>query len=259
MNTRFWKMSGAGNDFIVIEGLLGLRGRALARILCDRHSGIGADGLLGLSRTRSGARIDYWNADGSLAFCGNGTRCGALWARAQGWVKGDRFDVQTIRGILDVRLTGKNRAEVSMPEPKGWRLRLRVNALKRMYTVHFVDTGVPHAVLFVADIARVDVKSLGRALRFHRSFGRSGANVDFVQMRGKTILLRTYERGVEDETLACGTGIVAAAAMARALHRVGDKVKVQVKSGDTLQVSFDGADTRLEGPGVVTFRGEVSQ
>ncbi len=258
MKTPFWKMSGAGNDFIVLKGLLGRRGSRLAQALCDRRSGIGADGLLGLSHSRSGTRIDYWNADGSYAFCGNGTRCGALWARAQGWVNDPRFRVRTICGTLDVRMTGKQRAEVSMPEPKNLRLGLRLKALGRSHSAHFVDTGVPHAVVFVSNVENVDVKSLGRALRFHPAFGRAGANADFVQIRNGTLHLRTYERGVEDETLACGTGIVAAAAVARARGKAGDRVKVRVRGGETLRVFFNNSQTRLEGPGLITFRGEVA-
>jgi diaminopimelate epimerase len=258
MKLRFWKMSGAGNDFVLVEGALGRRGPALARRVCDRHRGVGADGLLALSRRGKKIRLDYWNADGSYAFCGNGTRCGSLWAHARGWAKGSRFPVSTIRGALEVVLTGKHRAEVSMPAPKSFWLGLRVKALDREWTVHFVDTGVPHAVVFVPDVEKIAVKELGRALRFHKAFGRAGANVDFVQVKNGRLILRTYERGVEDETLACGTGIVAAAAIAHALNKTGDRVKVRVRGGDILNVSFDRGSARLEGPGVVTFTGEVS-
>ena len=257
--TRFWKMSGAGNDFVLVAGRSpGRSGAALARRLCDRRFGVGADGLLALSRKSGRVRLDYWNADGSVAFCGNGTRCGALWAAAQGWTKGRRFSVDTIRGALDVRLTGRGRAEVGMPDPKGLRLGLKLKALGRSWTVHFIDTGVPHAVIFVPDIEGAPVKDLGPALRSHATFGRPGANVDFVQVRGGTLHLRTYERGVEDETLACGTGIVAAAAVARALGRCGDRAAVRVRGEETLRVTFDGPSARLEGPGEITFTGETS-
>jgi len=259
MKLRFWKMTGAGNDFVLLGGLpRGRSGASLARALCDRGFGVGADGLLSVARRGARVRLQYWNADGSAAFCGNGTRCGALWAAARGLVSGRRFALDTIRGPLQVRLTGRERAEVSMPAPKGLRLGLRVKALGRVWTAHFVDTGTPHAVVFVPDAAAVDVRAAGRALRFHRAFGRAGANVDFAERRGRALVLRTYERGVEDETLACGTGIVAAAAAARALGQAGDRVKVRVRGGDTLRVSFDGPSARLEGPGVVVFTGEVS-
>jgi len=258
MKTRFWKMSGAGNDFVLLEDAPARRGPALARRLCDRRFGVGADGLLVLARRRGRVRIDYWNADGSYAFCGNGTRCGALWAAARGWTKGERFVVETARGPLPVGLTGAGRAEVAMPAPRGFRRGLRLKALGRARLVHLIDTGVPHAVVFVPDAETVDVKALGRALRSHEGVGPLGANVDFVEVRGGALVLRTYERGVEDETLACGTGVVAAAAVARALGKAGDRVDVRVRGGGLLRVSFDGGGVRLEGPGEVTFVGEVT-
>lgn len=258
MKLRFWKMTGAGNDFVVIgERPRGRAGAALARRLCDRRFGVGADGLLSVTRGRARPRIEYWNADGSSAFCGNGTRCAGLWAAARGLAKGPRFVADTIRGPLEIRLTGKERAEVSMPAVRGLKTGLRLKALDRTWTVHFVDTGVPHAVVFVPSLDAVPVRELGRALRFHRAFGRAGANADFVSARGGRLSIRTYERGVEDETLACGTGVVAAAAVARALGKAGDSVPVTVRGGATLRVSFGAEGPRLEGPGLVVFSGEA--
>ncbi|MFI5350076.1 MAG: diaminopimelate epimerase [Elusimicrobiota bacterium] len=259
MKIPFFKMSGAGNDFVLLNGLpKGRSGASLARRLCDRRRGIGADGLLVLARKDGRTRLDYWNADGSAAFCGNGSRCAAIWASTQGWVKGNRFVLLTSEGILDVRLTSPGRAEVGMPKPGEIGLRLRPAISNRVIIAHTINTGVPHAVVFVPDIEKVDVKALGRTLRFHKIFGKAGANIDFVEVRDGGILLRTYERGVEDETLACGTGVVAAAAVARALGKAGDRVKVRVRGGDVLHVSFSGGETRLEGPGEITFQGEVS-
>ena len=259
MKVHFWKMSGAGNDFVLLAGLpRGRSGPALARRLCGRRYGVGADGLLSVARRAGRVRLDYWNADGSAAFCGNGTRCGALWAASRGLVAGRAFQLDTIRGPLSIRLGRRDRAEVDMPPPSRLRLGLNLKAAGRTWTAHFVDTGTPHAVVFAADVETVDVKKLGPALRFHKAFGPAGANVDFVELRGGELLLRTYERGVEDETLACGTGVVAAAAVARALRKVGDRVKVRVRGGDILRASFHGASAGLEGPGVVVFTGEVS-
>lgn len=248
-------MSGAGNDFVLIEGPV-TGAAALARRLCDRRAGVGADGLLVMTRTAAGPRLDYRNADGSAAFCGNGSRCAALWAAERGWVRGGSFSLRTSRGALLVRLTGRGRAEVAMPEPRGARLGLHLRALGRPRTVHFVDAGAPHAVMFVPDAEIAPVRDLGRALRFHPAFGRAGANADFVELRRGRLILRTYERGVEDETLACGSGAVAAAFVARALGRVGSPVRLEVRSGATLTVSFD-SGVRLEGPGEVVFTGEI--
>jgi diaminopimelate epimerase len=258
MMVSFDKMSGAGNDFVLLDGLpKGRSGAALARRLCDRRRGIGADGLLVLSKKGGHTRLDYWNADGSAAFCGNGSRCAAIWAAARGWTKGKKFSLDTSEGTLDVRLTARGRAELNMPKPGELRLRLRAAVPNRVIIVHAVNTGVPHAVVFVPDVEKVDVKTLGRTLRFHTIFGKPGANVDFVEVRDGVLLLRTYERGVEDETLACGTGVVAAAAVARSLGKAGDRVKIRVRGGAVLHVSFSENETRLEGPGEIVFQGEV--
>jgi len=257
MNIRFWKMSGAGNDFVLVNGLpKGRSGAALARTLCDRRRGVGADGLLAMSRSGKSVRLDYWNADGSAAFCGNGSRCGALWAAARGWVKGKEFALKTNRGPLTARLTGEGRAEISMPAPKNLRLGVNVKTKGRSLQAHYVDTGVPHAVVFVPDIEKIDAEGVGRALRFHKIFGRAGANVNFVELKSNSLAVRTYERGVEAETLACGTGVVASAFVARILGFSGSPVRVAVRGGDTLSVSFDNGP-RLEGPGRVVFSGEV--
>lgn len=259
MKIPFFKMSGAGNDFVLLDGLpRGRSGAALARRLCDRRRGIGADGLLVVTRRGGRPRLDYWNADGSAAFCGNGSRCGAIWAASRGWTKGKSFTLATSGGPLEASVTGKGRASVKMPQPKGLKLGLRLGARNRAYAAHFVDTGVPHAVIIVPDVEKVDVKTLGRFFRFHKAFGKPGANVDFVQLKKGVVHLRTYERGVEDETLACGTGVVAAAAVVRAAGKAGDSVAVRVRGGDTLHVTFGRDGTWLEGPGETTFSGEVT-
>jgi diaminopimelate epimerase len=252
--TRFWKLSGAGNDFVLLAGLpRGKNGSALARALCDRRLGIGADGLLVVARGGKRPTLKYWNADGSAAFCGNGSRCGALWAAWNGYAKGSAFSIDSNRGRLDIRLTGKGRAEATMPKVSKLRLGMKVDG----FQVHYVDTGVPHVVMFIHS-DKIDVDSLGRQLRWHGAFGKPGANVNFVQAKNGRLDVRTYERGVEGETLACGTGVVASAVVAHALGFVGKTVPVQVRSRDTLVVDLHGAAPRLEGPGRVVFTGEVS-
>lgn len=257
MNIPFWKLSGAGNDFVLLSGMPKRRsGAALARVLCDRRLGVGADGLLVMTRHGRSIRLDYWNADGSSAFCGNGSRCAALWASARGWIKGKELEIQTNRGPLTARLTAKGRAQVSMPAPKDLRLGRILSVAGRPLPVHSVNTGVPHAVVFVPDIDKIDVDGLGRKLRFHPALGREGANVDFVEISRDVLFVRTYERGVEAETLACGTGIVAASFVSRVLGFGGSPVKVKTRGGETLSVSFD-QGPRLEGPGRIVFAGEV--
>jgi len=259
MKLPFFKMSGAGNDFVLLDGLpRGRTGAALAKRLCDRRRGVGADGLLVVSKRGGKPRLDYWNADGSAAFCGNGSRCGALWMAEHGRAKGTSFTLATSGGPLEARVAGKGRASVKMPAPKGLKLGLRLGARNRAYAAHFVDTGVPHAVILVPDVEAIDVRTLGRFFRFHKAFGKAGANVDFVQLKKGVVRLRTYERGVEDETLACGTGVVAAASVIRALGKAGDRVTVRVRGGDELHVTFGRGETWLEGPGETTFHGEVN-
>lgn len=257
MKLPFWKLSGAGNDFVLLKKPAGRGGSELARALCDRRRGIGADGLLIMSKKGRSVRLDYWNADGSAAFCGNGSRAGVLWAVENGWLKGESFTLATNRGELRARRTAAGRVEVSMPAPRNLKLGMNVRVEGRLLQAHFVDTGTPHAVVFVDDAEKVDVKKLGRALRFHRAFGKAGANVNFVEISKDELIVRTYERGVEDETLACGTGIVASAFVARVLGYDRHPVRVVARGGDVLRASFhDGP--RLEGPAEITFTGEVS-
>jgi diaminopimelate epimerase len=257
---RFWKLSAAGNDFVLAAGAV--RSPAvLARRLCDRRSGVGADGLLVLRRAAGAAKVDYFNADGTRAFCGNGTRCAAWWAFKQGWT-GRRGVLRTSAGRIAAEIAGRERVVLGMPDPKGLRLGLSVRVLGRSWTAHAVDTGVLHAVVPVRGLARFPVALVGRAIRRHRVFGRAGANVDFVSRGRSGLLLRTYERGVEAETPACGTGAAAAAWVGWKLGWVRPPVRVLVRGGESLTVDFraGGAgapDLRLAGPARIVFSGEV--
>ena len=199
---KFWKMSGAGNDFVLITGAP--RGtaelRSLARRLCDRRLSVGADGLLYARRSAAGKiSLRYFNSDGSEAFCGNGSRCAALWAFKRGLATRS-FTLSTPRGDFPVTVTGKNRVRMRMPDVKKVSLRHPGRWPAGAKEVHFLDTGVPHAVVPVKGLDRLDVRGLGGTLRRHRAFGRAGANVDFVETARGRVMVRTYERGVEDET-----------------------------------------------------------
>ena len=220
---RFWKLSGAGNDFVLIEGA---GSAALARRLCDRKAGVGADGLLAVR----GRRVVNYNPDGSRAFCGNGSRCAALFLSRR---LGKSFTFTSNGRELAARIVGGGRVAVRMPAP---------GPVTRRGHVRLVHTGVPHAVVPVRGLDRYPVVEKGRPLRW-----KLGANVNFVERSGRALRVRTYERGVEDETLACGTGVVAAAA-------AFGVSKVIVRSGETLTVSF-GPETWLEGPARLVFEG----
>lgn len=222
---KFWKMSGAGNDFVLVTG----RGTpALARRLCDRKSGVGADGLLSVR----GRAVVNFNPDGSKAFCGNGSRCAALYLSRR---LGKRFSFVANERALKAVITGKERARVLMPAP---------GPVIRKGPVYLVNTGVPHAVVVVKGLAEYPVARKGRLLRW-----KHGANVNFVERRGGKLHVRTFERGVEGETLACGTGVVASA-LALGVR------KVVVRSGETLTVT-PGEETWLEGPARFVFQGEI--
>lgn len=263
---KFWKMSGAGNDFVLLAGVR-LKTAALEKLaakLCARKLSVGADGLLCVNRSGAGAvSVRYFNSDGSEAFCGNGSRCAAWWAWSSGLVKARRFTLSTIAGELPVEIVSRETVKMSMPDVRGARLRLKGVYPAGIRTVHFLNTGVPHAVVPAAGLDRLDVETLGRALRHNKAFGPAGTNVDFVAVRGGRVCVRTYERGVEAETLACGTGITAAAVALALDGRVAPPVRLTARSGDEFKVwlkpDLSGAsEIYIQGPARTVFSGEIS-
>jgi len=263
---RFTKMNGAGNDFVLLDnraGQLALTRAQIAR-LCDRHRGVGADGVLILEPATNGAdfRMRYYNADGGEAeMCGNGARCFARFAnRTAGPLENVSFE--TPAGVIGAELKGEL-VSLQMSQPNDLRLDLEVPIDDKHLHAHYVDSGVPHVVVPVAKIAEVDVRSLGASLRHHPMFARRGANANFSERRGpQAIAIRTYERGVEDETLACGTGVVASAIIFAATENVVGPIEVLVRGGDTLQVDFsregrDFSNVTLTGPADFVFDGEI--
>jgi diaminopimelate epimerase len=258
---NFWKMSGSGNDFVVIDNRKRTitAGSGLARQICHRQEGVGADGLLLLEPSRRAAfRMVYFNSDGSRAsMCGNGARCLSWAAHAWGAV-GTRFNFETDAGLVKGEVDG-GIVRVTLSDPKDYRSEMRVKAVGKTYRLAFINTGVPHAVVQVSNAEAVDLPRVGRALRFHRAFGPKGANVNFVQkLNRQTLRVRTYERGVEGETLACGTG-VAASAIASALRgMVRTPVRCVTTGGDTLEVDFQLHPSEAHPPVTgVTLRGPV--
>ena len=267
---KFFKMSGAGNDFILVPAseIKTPRSKwsALAKRWCDRRNSIGADGLLIPEiprRYRGILRLHYFNADGSRAFCGNGSRCAAQWAYATGRARGKSLVLVTEKGRLTARRVGRERIELKMPEVSKVRLGLRIRLNGSVRTLHYLNTGVPHVVMPVRNLKGIPVEAWGRRLRFHPRFKPAGANVNFVRFKkGSSLELRTYERGVEAETLACGTGVTASAVVACQLGRARPPVRCLTRGGDLLKVRFrmEGKalrDVRLEGPAKITFTGEI--
>ena len=249
MQFPFTKMNGAGNDFIILDNRdekLALDSARIA-LLCDRHRGVGADGVLAVEPPVRGAdfRKRYYNADGGEAeMCGNGARCFARFARRLGANK-SVISFETLAGIIRA-------SPVS----------LDING--RSQEVHFVNTGVPHAVVFTDDVETVDVSKDGAALRYHPAFAPKGTNANFVQVLSpESIAIRTYERGVESETLACGTGVCAAALLHHLRARSPSPVHVKVRGGDILQVAFEASgsgfrNVTLTGPADFVFDGTIS-
>jgi len=267
MLVEFTKMNGAGNDFVLIDNRARKwkpDSRQIARI-CDRHAGVGGDGLILLLPCASGRADwawDFYNSDGGSAeMCGNGARCFARFVRRLTGAKND-ITFETSAGIITASFQGE-RVTVSLTPPKDFRLHQAIAVRGGNVTVHSVDTGVPHAVIYVPDADQAMVASLGAEIRGHAHFAPRGTNVNFVELRGAGALrVRTYERGVEGETLACGTGVTAAALISAELHKLVSPVRVQVRGGDWLEVSFekkDGqfANVRLTGPADFVFEGKI--
>jgi len=266
---KFTKMCAGGNDFIVIDNReknLPPGEAALARELCQRRFSVGADGLLVLENSSQGNdfRMRIFNPDGSEAeMCGNGARCLARFARNQG-ITEETMAFGTLAGRMEAEVHGED-VRLKMADPADIRLRLRLCLDSGNYEAHYLDTGVPHVVLFVENLDDVSVDELGRVIRYHKEFAPRGANVNFVKVVGSdSLCLRTYERGVERETLACGTGAVASAIVAFSLGRaVKLPIEARTRGGDILKVYFDVSSANkvtnvyLEGKAQFVCEGEI--
>lgn len=268
MELAFTKMNGAGNDFVVLDnrhGANSLDSQQIAMI-CDRHRGVGADGLLLVEPAQKGAdfRMRYFNSDGGEAeMCGNGARCFARFARALLSAAPDRISFETAAGEVVARFAG-DLVSLRMSDPVARSGPLDLVLAGSLRALHSLNTGVPHAVAFVGDVESVDVVAEGREARHHEAFTPKGTNVNFAQViEPGSLRLRTYERGVEGETLACGTGVCAAALIHAGLAGLAGPVSVRVRGGDTLSVAFrrvgeNFTDVVLTGPADFVFEGRIS-
>ena len=267
MLLAFAKMNGAGNDFVLFdnrERKIQLSRDQIVR-LCHRQRGVGADGVLLLVPCTSGRAAwawDFYNSDGSAAeMCGNGARCFARFAQRLTGAR-DGLAFETGAGVITAAFQGE-RVTVNLTQPGELRLHQQIRLSGGSLVLHSLNTGVPHAVLFVPDADQAMVQQLGAEIRHHPHFAPRGANVNFVQLLGPNrIRVRTYERGVEGETLACGTGLTASALIAARLHQFASPVTVRVQGGDTLEVSFrevqgQFSDVRLTGPAEFVFEGQI--
>jgi diaminopimelate epimerase len=262
----FFKMQGSGNDFVVIDNReLQLPVAFMpewARLVCRKSFGVGADGIIFLEAAEPGSGVDYrwhfYNADGSRAeMCGNGSRCAAKIAVMLGFAPCEHV-LGTDAGGIKASVLDNDEVRVRLTPPADLMTGLTLDVDGERLTVHFVNTGVPHAVVFVADVAGVDVKRLGRAIRFHEAFAPKGTNANFVSVKDNGhLMLRTYERGVEDETYACGTGACASVVIAHALGLTGPEADVTTTGGEILGVSLEDGQVFMRGGAEITFSGEL--
>ena len=263
----FWKMHGAANDFILVDDRaqsFPASDRAWIAAIAARRTGVGCEGVLLIQpSSQADFRMRFFNPDGGEAdMCGNGARCIARLAHEIGAAPAT-MSIETPAGIVRAEVHGEQ-VLLHMTEPKDWRMgrTLMINHQPLEYS--FVNTGVPHAVVCVENLDLVDVQRMGAQIRTHADFAPAGTNANFIQITGPDSLrVRTYERGVEGETLACGTGMTACGLIAGKLNLVRAPVQVTPASGDHLEVNFEltakGArQVTLRGPAVHVFQGELS-
>jgi diaminopimelate epimerase len=264
MKIPFFKMHGAGNDFIVVDDRAGTFPAADAewiRRITDRRLGVGSDGVLLMQPSDTADfRMRFFNPDGGEAeMCGNGARCAARLAAEIGAAP-PRLTIETGTGTIRAEVRDEN-VKLHMTDPRDWRLGRSVEAAGRVWPYSFVNSGVPHVVIRVDAIDELDVGRAGAAIRRHPDFQPAGTNVNFIEIVGPDRLrIRTFERGVESETWACGTGIVAAVLVAARSGWARPPVRVDTARGFTLFVDFSVAgdevrDVTLEGPAAYVFRG----
>ncbi|MEO6445270.1 MAG: diaminopimelate epimerase [Gemmatimonadaceae bacterium] len=263
---RFWKMSGSGNDFVVFNALEQPPGElaspASIAAMCERRTGIGADGVVFLEPFPGLPFVmRYYNRDGTLAeMCGNAALCTTRLARELGLVAGERFSFETVSGPVAARFVG-DVPEIDMVPVTELQVAMDLPLASGERRIGYARVGVPHLVILVDDIAAAPVFERGRELRYHASL-RDGANVNFVGRRADGgWSVRTYERGVEEETLACGTGSVATVALLYAWGETGDRLSLQTRSGCALTASVPGLDgsrpPTLGGEGRIVFEGTL--
>lgn len=272
MSIKFTKLQGNGNDFILIDEYDGYvipeaKKAAFTRKYCHRRFGIGADGVMFLTKSLNASlRMRIFNEDGSEAeMCGNGIRCFAKYALDQGYIVPGPTRFETKAGILDITTKvegGKTLVRVRMGKPLFDRVKIPAqghgdffNVPLHGFEVSAVNTGVPHAVIFVDNLEDPDLMDSAPQIRFDKMFPQ-GANVDFAKRDYGSLMVRTYERGVEGETLSCGTGSVAVAAVARHLGFIRDSAVVKTAGGELL-ISFENDIAFMEGGAETVYAGEL--
>jgi diaminopimelate epimerase len=263
----FFKMHGGGNDFVLMDHrerhIPEAEQNRFAQRVCTPKVGVGADGLILIEDSdRADFRWRFFNADGSEAeMCGNGARCAARFAVMQG-IANSRLTFETLAGLIQAEVLN-HQIRVALADVGDLRLNLSIPLEGETLAGHFMKVGVPHVMVPVENLEEVPIRQWGREVRFHQMFQPAGTNVNFVRATGPHVLeIRTYERGVEDETLACGTGAVAAALISARLEKVASPVAVHTRGGEILTVSFQWqgekiSEVFLEGEALVVYQGEL--
>ena len=260
MKIDFYKYHGNGNDFVIVDNRFGriLFNHSQIAFLCDRHFGIGADGLMLLEAHNTfDFSLKYYNSDGNEStMCGNGGRCMTAFANELGIIdKQARF----------IAVDGEHVAEILAKNSKQYIVKLKMKDTRPGQTFedgYFIDTGSPHFVKFVPSVDEIDVVKLGRALRHESRFENGGCNVNFVELTQSGLRVRTYERGVENETLSCGTGVTASAVITALLNQDNKGCYSVNTTGGEFKVHFrrsgqEFTEVYLEGPAVFVYKGEI--
>jgi len=269
MSIFFTKMSGSGNDFIIVDNresvVKNSEKRDFVSKVCIPKVSVGADGVIFIeSSEKVNFKWDFYNADGSSAeMCGNGGRCVARYAYEKN-IASEKMAFETTAGIIKAEVKG-NYVRIKLTNPENFKKNIDIDLNGKTYQVDSLNTGVPHAIIYTSDIIDEDVLGIGKSVRSHAIFSPAGTNVDFVQKQGPNELrIRTYERGIEDETLACGTGVVASALLASRAGMIQPPVSVQTQGGEVLKVDFkvtsEGetfGDVFLEGSTKIVFEGTL--
>ncbi len=261
----FYKMVASGNDFVVVDNRQKIirDTAAWARQVCKPHQGVGADGVLLFENSKTANfKMRIINLDGTeAAACGNGFRCIALYAN-QILKYSSRIQFESGSGLIEAEVEKDNIVKVQLVKPKVFDLDSELSLTQNKIHYTFLDTGVPHVVIFVEDLEIVNVFEVGRLVRNHAKFQPFGANVNFVAIRGKKdIEVRTYERGVENETLACGTGSTASAVASVLRGFTAPPVHVKTRSGEVLKIDMSLKDGKVEkvflqGHAQIVYKGE---
>lgn len=275
-------MNGAGNDFILIDGSKNkstLLTKEQISKLCNRRKGIGADGIIIISNSKDCDFImKYFNSDGSTgSLCGNGARCAIQYAADSSRLKNEKAVFQSNNEKYSGEIVNNGLVKFDLKSPAKVKLNFRIKASNQLIKANFADTGSPHVVIDIEEVLALPkdlnsryrniqnfpVLEVGKEIRYHKDFSPDGTNVNFVQIKNGEILIRTYERGVESETLSCGTGSVAAAIVTSVNKNLSSPIKLITWGGDEILVDFQKVGNRFErvsltGPAKTVFTGSFN-